>query len=80
MIQAAVEGQGVALGRSALTAIDLEAGRLVQPFGPSIPSQYRYFIVLPAAHAERPKVQAFREWLLEDTTKDKARDAAMTAP
>ncbi len=66
VIQAAVEGQGVALGRSALTAIDLDAGRLVQPFGPSVPSQFRYFVVFPPSGAERPKVAAFRDWLFAE--------------
>jgi LysR family glycine cleavage system transcriptional activator len=71
VLQAAVEGQGVALGRSALAAIDLEAGRLVQPFGPAIPSDFRYFFATPPAKAELPKVQAFRDWLLEETAAER---------
>lgn len=66
VIQAAVEGQGVALGRSALAGNDLEAGRLVKPFGPEIPSDLRYYIVYPPAAADKAKVAAFRDWLLEE--------------
>ena len=66
MLQAAIEGEGVALGRRALAGNDLEAGRLVQPFGPSVPADFSYFIVYPPAGAERPKVRLFRDWLLEE--------------
>ncbi len=66
VLQAAIEGQGVALGRSALAGNDLEAGRLVQPFGPAIPSDYRYYVVLPPGAAARPKVQVFKDWLLAE--------------
>ena len=71
VLQAAVEGQGVALGRSALAGNDLEAGRLVQPFGPAISSDYRYYIVYPLQHAERPKLRQFRDWLLEETATER---------
>ncbi|MHA1152834.1 MAG: transcriptional regulator GcvA [Alphaproteobacteria bacterium] len=66
VLQAAIDGQGVALGRSTLVALDLEAGRLVQPFGPALPSSYACFVVSPPATAERPKIKAFREWLLDE--------------
>ncbi len=74
VLQAAIEGQGVALGRSALMGNDLDAGRLVQPFGPSVPSQFRYFIVFPPSGAERPKVTAFRDWLFEEAALEKQRN------
>jgi len=66
VLQAAIDGQGVALGRSTLVALDLEAGRLVQPFGPALPSSYACYVVSPPATAERPKIKAFREWLLDE--------------
>ncbi|MDP6708403.1 MAG: transcriptional regulator GcvA [Alphaproteobacteria bacterium] len=65
VIQAAVEGQGVALGRSALASSDLAAGRLVKPFEVRLPASFAYYIVYPAAAAEQPKVKAFTDWLLE---------------
>jgi LysR family glycine cleavage system transcriptional activator len=66
VLQAAIDGQGVALGRSTLVALDLEAGRLVQPFGPALPSSFACFVVSPPATADRPKIKAFREWLLDE--------------
>jgi len=66
VIQAAVEGQGVALARGALASLDLAAGRLVRPFSIDLPSDYAYHLVYPPAHAERAKVAAFRAWLFEE--------------
>jgi LysR family glycine cleavage system transcriptional activator len=66
VVQAAADGQGVALARRALAAGDLAAGRLVQPFDVSIPHDLAYYLVCPEASAERPKVRRFREWLLAE--------------
>lgn len=43
-MQAAIAGQGVALVSLALVAEDLEAGRVVQPFGPTLPG-HTYHLV-----------------------------------
>jgi LysR family transcriptional regulator, glycine cleavage system transcriptional activator len=64
--QAAIAAEGVALGRSVLVADDLKAGRLVKPFDISLPAEYAYYIVCPTATASRPKIRAFRNWLLEE--------------
>lgn len=66
VLQAAIEGQGVALGRMALVEGDLREGRLVSPFEVNLPSAFAYYLVYPEAVAEQPKVAAFREWLLEE--------------
>ncbi len=65
-IQAAIDGQGVALGRTALVGDDLLAGRLVRPFERVIPANISYWIVCPQGTAGRPKIVAFREWLLAE--------------
>jgi len=67
VIQAAVEGQGVALGRSALAASDLASGRLVKPFEVTLPAGFAYYVVFPPAAIEQPKVKAFVDWLLATT-------------
>ncbi len=64
VVQAAVEGQGVALARSALAAADLAEGRLVAPFDVVLPAAFAYYVVCPEATASRPKIVAFREWVL----------------
>ncbi len=69
-LQAAMDSQGVALARSSLVGLDLEAGRLVQPFGPTLPTNYACYVVSPAAAADRPKIKAFRDWLLEQAAED----------
>jgi len=66
MLQAALAGQGVAMGRTALVIDDLAAGRLVRPFDLALPGGFAYWVVCPEAMAERPKIRAFREWLLAE--------------
>ncbi|RDD63755.1 transcriptional regulator GcvA [Ferruginivarius sediminum] len=63
VLQAAVAGQGVALGRRSLAIDDLGAGHLVSPFGPVLRTGYSYWFVCTPAKARDPRVRAFREWL-----------------
>ncbi len=70
-IDAAVAGQGVALGRTILVASDLLAGRLVRPFEPVLSVAYAYYIVCPKVTAQRAKVAAFRDWLLAEAAVDR---------
>ncbi len=66
VVQAAAEGQGVALARSVLAAGDLAAGRLVRPFEVSVPYDLAYYLVSPEPTAGQPKVSLFRAWLLAE--------------
>ncbi len=63
-IQAAVRGEGVVLGRSALGADELAAGHLVRPFELSLPAGFAYYVVYPQRALQRPSVKAFRDWLM----------------
>ena len=65
-IQAAVRGEGVVLGRSALVADDLAAGRLVRPFELSLPAGFAYYVVYPPRALERPSLKSFRDWLIAE--------------
>jgi LysR family glycine cleavage system transcriptional activator len=65
-IQAAVRGEGVVLGRSALIADDLAAGLLVRPFELSLPACFAYYAVYPPRALQRPGVKAFRDWLMAE--------------
>jgi LysR family transcriptional regulator, glycine cleavage system transcriptional activator len=69
MIQAAMAGQGVALARTALVADDIAAGRLARPFALALPSDWAYWFLCEPAAAERPKIKAFREWLLAEAAR-----------
>jgi LysR family glycine cleavage system transcriptional activator len=70
IIDAAVDGQGVALARTGLAAWDLINGRLVRPFSLALPVSYAYWIVCPTATANLPKIATFRDWLLEEAADD----------
>lgn len=63
VVDAAVDGLGVALGRSPLVAADLAAGRLVVPFGPPLDLGLGYYIVCPHQALTRSSVRSFVAWL-----------------
>jgi LysR family transcriptional regulator, glycine cleavage system transcriptional activator len=69
-IDAAVDGQGIALARTALAAWDLIGGRLMRPFDIPMPVSYGYWIVCSKAVAKLPKIVAFSEWLLAEAAED----------
>lgn len=71
VIDAATNGQGIALARSTLAAWDLINQRLVAPFSISIPLTSAYWIVAPQATAELPKIATFRNWLLAEAAEDR---------
>src|SRR6476661_2451531 len=66
LIDAAVDGQGVALARTALAAWDLINGRLVKPIDVSLRMSNTYWIVCPKVTASVPKIATFRNWLLAE--------------
>lgn len=66
VIQAAVSGQGVALGSKALVQEHLAAGRLVRPFKLSLVTDFAYYVVCEKARADEPDLLAFRRWLIAE--------------
>ncbi|MHA1553919.1 MAG: transcriptional regulator GcvA [Alphaproteobacteria bacterium] len=70
VIDAAVDGQGVALARTGLAAWDLINGRLVRPFTLALSVPYAYWIVAPQATANLPKLATFKAWLLAEAAAD----------
>jgi LysR family glycine cleavage system transcriptional activator len=77
LIDAAVDGQGIALARTALAASDLINGRLVRPIDVSLRMQKMYWIVCPKATAALPKITIFRDWLLAQAADDMRRLKAL---
>jgi LysR family glycine cleavage system transcriptional activator len=69
-VQAAMEGLGVALGRTHLVEADIAAGRLVAPFDMVLPQDAGYYVVAPQATANAPKIALFRDWLLASAKPD----------
>ena len=70
LMQAAIEGQGIALARSSLIGSDLVNGVLVRLFDIEVPSPWRYYLVYPPTLAHSPKLAVFREWLREEIARD----------
>lgn len=67
-IDAAVDGLGVVCSVTALAASDLALGRLVMPFDLTVKADYNYYIVCNPADWDRPAIQAFAGWLLEEAS------------
>jgi LysR family glycine cleavage system transcriptional activator len=67
LVQAAVDGLGIALGNTMLAGDDLRAGRLVKPFDISVPLDTAYYVVYTRDALKRPKIRAFRDWLMDQT-------------
>lgn len=64
LIQAALDGQGIALGSTTFVEDHLQSGRLVKPFDITLENEFAYYVVCPQAHLQNPAVRAFKEWLL----------------
>ncbi|PJR92439.1 LysR family transcriptional regulator [Ochrobactrum sp. 695/2009] len=66
-IDAAIRGEGIALGRSVLVAEDLAASRLVELFPVyRLDVEHGYDLVYGIGNENHPKVQAVRGWLLDE--------------
>jgi len=71
-LEAATAGQGLALGRSTLTADAIASGRLVRPFEHTLRCGFAYWLLMPRRSELRPAVEQFRDWLLEELKVDAA--------
>jgi LysR family transcriptional regulator, glycine cleavage system transcriptional activator len=73
VIDAACNGQGIALSRTTLATWELLNGRLVAPFKDAHPLPNCYWIIAPKASAEMPKIKVFRDWLISEALTDAKR-------
>lgn len=62
-LEAALEGLGIALARTAHVQEELASGRLIRIFDIPCPSNVAYYIVCPQGHQERPTIAKFVEWI-----------------
>jgi LysR family transcriptional regulator, glycine cleavage system transcriptional activator len=68
VVQAAIDGHGVALGRSVMVHDDLAAGRLVRLFSSkACPLQLAYYLIYRPESATLPRLSTFRDWLLAES-------------
>ena len=66
-VQAAIDGMGVAMGRTSYVQDDIAKGRLVVPFRIALPSNAGFYLVSPDGRRESAKLAAFRQWLIAAT-------------
>ncbi len=76
VIEAAVNGRGVALAKRTLAQADLEAGRLVAPLQIATAVDFAYYLVHPKAKGRLPQVKAFVNWIEAEAM---AHEAALLA-
>lgn len=69
-LQAALDGQGIAIGRMLLIRDHLRTGRLVQPCAQTITStRTAHWLVTPKGASSAPAAQIFIDWLIAETAK-----------
>lgn len=66
-IQAAIDGIGVAMGRTSYVQDDIAKGRLVVPFKIALPADAGFYLVAPEGRREALKLAAFRQWIVAAT-------------
>ena len=67
VLQAAIDGQGIALARSIMAHDDLAAGRLVRLFPEIVvPAALAYYVVYRPECSSLARSEAFRSWLFEE--------------
>lgn len=64
LLQAVLAGQGAGLLPAAMVAPDVAAGRLVRLPGTAWLEAFAYYLIYPPSALDRPKVTAFRRWIL----------------
>jgi LysR family glycine cleavage system transcriptional activator len=82
-MQAAIDGQGIALARSSLLGSDVRNGVLVRLFDIVVPLPRKYFLVYPPRLADSPKLASFRQWLFDEVAAERRESSsavARTAP
>lgn len=66
LLQAAMDGQGIALIRRSIGSYELASGRLVRLLDIDAPTASAHWFVCPPPLLESARVQAFRMWLREE--------------
>ena len=70
LTEAAVRGQGVALGRSGLVGDHLASGRLVRALAASRPADYAYWAVTTHAGEQNPRIRVFIDWMEQEVERE----------
>jgi LysR family glycine cleavage system transcriptional activator len=65
-LEAACDGQGIALAPDFLAEPDLASGRLVSPIRHSVPQPARWYLVARQDRADELAIGRFRDWLIKE--------------
>uniref|UniRef100_A0A0S4TTG4 HTH-type transcriptional regulator PerR n=1 Tax=Ralstonia solanacearum TaxID=305 RepID=A0A0S4TTG4_RALSL len=79
-MQAAIDGQGVALGQGLLVEYDIAAGRLVRPLATEASLRLSYYLIHPHQATEHPGFALFRQWLIDELARGSGRGRHPQAP
>jgi hypothetical protein len=74
-LAAAIDGHGVVLTLEPLAVDDLAEKRLVIPFDLRLPLKQAYHVVSVQSVADEPKIEVFREWLLQESERQNSSPA-----
>ncbi|PZQ45726.1 MAG: LysR family transcriptional regulator [Rhodovulum sulfidophilum] len=78
--QAALDHQGIMIAQKSLFGADLEAGRLVQPFGPIVDQRhFTYYLVYPRNRLRNHALRRFQAWLEAECAMKEGGEAAVAA-
>ena len=70
LIEAAIRGQGVALVGNVVINDELKSRQLVKLFEDmDIPLNLSYYLIHSKNRSNQPRIQAFRQWLLDEVKK-----------
>jgi LysR family glycine cleavage system transcriptional activator len=75
VLDAAMAGQGLGLGKIRLAEAEIRSGRLVSPFGAPQPVSFSYFFATTQHKSRLMRVDLFRNWLLTEARASQTIDA-----
>ena len=78
VVDAALAGAGVALGRRSLAVKDIHEKRLVAPYGIAISTKAHFRFLCPQGAQDRPQIRAFRDWILSEIEKTSSVTESLT--
>jgi LysR family glycine cleavage system transcriptional activator len=70
VIDAALDGLGVALVKRSWVQQDLTAGYLVRPFDFSLPVEFAYYVIYPESRIDDHHINQFVEWIKSEVASD----------
>ena len=80
VINAAIDGLGVALAKKNWVEKDLEEGRLMRPFDISLPVEFSYFLVYPESSTGDRLITTFVDWVRSEVARDNEARAQAAPP